>query len=189
MSSSIQRLLASSASDSASGTGGDVSIISLLVITLALILLFEVIRRQVGLFASSFCLHFCHLSYITYVMFQLNTTLYLHSTWKLDAAVSGHHFFQAVVDLIYREITTLGLVEFCLYLVHKYVDSINYEVEGDYSLFWRGNFSSSSLKLSLGLTQLFPPPPAFFQPYSWMYISCYSIPLYSMPSKVAWFDS
>jgi hypothetical protein len=39
------------------------------------------------------------------------------------------------VDLIYREITTLGLVEFCLYLVHKYVDSINYEVEGDYSFF------------------------------------------------------
>jgi hypothetical protein len=80
MSPSILRLLASSAPDSASGTGGDVSIISLVVITLALILLFEVIRRQVGLFASSFCLHFCHLSYITYVMFQLNTTLYLHST-------------------------------------------------------------------------------------------------------------
>jgi len=35
-------------------------------------------------------------------------------------AVSGHQFFQAVVDLIYREITTLGVVEFFLYLLHKY---------------------------------------------------------------------
>ncbi|KAL3822990.1 hypothetical protein ACHAXA_008130 [Cyclostephanos tholiformis] len=90
MSLSIERLLASTQSDSGSR---EVSIMFLVVITLALVLLFEVIRRQV------------------------------------DAAVSGHQFFQAVVDLIYREITTLGLVEFFLYLMHKYSTIINYDVE------------------------------------------------------------
>ena len=67
-----------------------------------------------------------------------------------------------MLDLIYREITTLGLVEFCLYLVHKYVDSINYEVEGDYSLFMKGKLSSSSLKLSLGSLNFFPRLPLSF---------------------------
>ena len=70
-------------------------------------------------------------------MFRLKVQLLHlpHHIQKLDAAVSGKQFFQAVVDLIYREITTLGLVEFFLYLMHKYSSVINYEVEGDNSLF------------------------------------------------------
>ncbi|KAL3801884.1 hypothetical protein ACHAW5_008670 [Stephanodiscus triporus] len=90
MSSSIQRLLASSAPDSESG---GVSVLAVAIITLELVILFETMRRQ------------------------------------LDVAVSGHQFFQAVVDLIYREITTLGVVEFFLYLLHKYYLDYSSEVE------------------------------------------------------------
>jgi hypothetical protein len=34
----------------------------------------------------------------------------LSSPTQLDVAASGHKFFQTVLELVYREITTLGLV-------------------------------------------------------------------------------
>ena len=81
---------------------------------------------------------------------------------KLDAAVSGHHFLQTVLDLIYREITTLGLAEFCLYLVHKYGHSINPVMEGDISLFTEEKFFYFCFKFSLGITQISSTPPLSF---------------------------
>ena len=50
---------------------------------------------------------------------------------KIDALAHGHQFFQAVLELIYREVTTLGIVEFFLYLVHKYSDAYGSQTEGE----------------------------------------------------------
>jgi ethanolamine transporter EutH len=50
---------------------------------------------------------------------------------KIDALAHGHQFFQAVLELIYREVTTLGIVEFFLYLVHKYSDAYSSQTEGE----------------------------------------------------------
>ena len=75
----------------------EVSIYLIIILTLALVLLIEGLRR------------------------------------KLDALAHGHQFFQTVLELIYREVTTLGIVEFCLYLVHKYSDAYGSQTEGEIS--------------------------------------------------------
>lgn len=91
-----QRLIASSEYDNLDDlTQSEVSIFLIIVLTLALVLLIEGLRR------------------------------------KLDALAHGHQFFQTVLELIYREVTTLGIVEFCLYLVHKYSDAYGSRTEGE----------------------------------------------------------
>jgi len=71
----------------------DYAVISVIVITLALVLAIEVLRHQ------------------------------------LDVAASGNKFFQTVLELMYRELTTLGIVEFCIYLMHKYWENFNFKME------------------------------------------------------------
>lgn len=49
---------------------------------------------------------------------------------KLDIWASGNPFFKTVLELMYRELTTLGMVECVIYLLHKYWADFNlaYEV-------------------------------------------------------------
>jgi len=94
-----QRFMASSDYDNLDDLtqSAEVSIYLIIILTLALVLLIEGLRR------------------------------------KLDALAHGHQFFQTVLELIYREVTTLGIVEFCLYLVHKYSDAYGSQTEGEIS--------------------------------------------------------
>lgn len=96
-----QRFMASSDYDNLDDyyltQSAEVSIYLIIILTLALVLLIEGLRR------------------------------------KLDALAHGHQFFQTVLELIYREVTTLGIVEFCLYLVHKYSDAYGSQTEGEIS--------------------------------------------------------
>lgn len=48
---------------------------------------------------------------------------------QLDVAASGNPFFHTVLELMYRELTTLGIVEFCIYLMHKYYKEFNFKME------------------------------------------------------------
>ena len=89
-----QRFLASSDYDNLDDVP-EVSKFLIIILTLALILLIEGLRR------------------------------------KIDALAHGHKFFQAVLELIYREVTTLGIVEFFLYHVHKYLDAYGSQTEGE----------------------------------------------------------
>ncbi len=49
---------------------------------------------------------------------------------RLDVWASGSPFFKTVLELMYRELTTLGIVECVIYLLHKYWEQFNiaYEV-------------------------------------------------------------
>lgn len=49
---------------------------------------------------------------------------------RLDVWASGSPFFKTVLELMYRELTTLGIVEAVIYLLHKYWEEFNiaYEV-------------------------------------------------------------
>jgi len=48
---------------------------------------------------------------------------------QLDVKASGNPFFKTVLELMYRELTTLGIVEFFIYLLHKYHNNFNFEME------------------------------------------------------------
>jgi len=48
---------------------------------------------------------------------------------QLDRAAKGNKFFHTVLELMYRELTTLGIVEFVIYLMHKYHENFNYQME------------------------------------------------------------
>ena len=62
----------------------DYTVLAVVIFTLALILIIEVLRH------------------------------------KLDVWASGNPFFKTVLELMYRELTTLGMVECVIYLLHKY---------------------------------------------------------------------
>ncbi len=68
----------------ASGMVLDYTVLAVVILTLALILIIEVLRH------------------------------------KLDVWASGNPFFKTVLELMYRELTTLGMVECVIYLLHKY---------------------------------------------------------------------
>ena len=48
---------------------------------------------------------------------------------KLDEWASGNPFFKTVMELMYRELSTLGIVECVIYLLHKYWEDFNLDYE------------------------------------------------------------
>ena len=71
----------------------DYTVLAVVILTLALILVIEVLRH------------------------------------KLDEWASGNPFFKTVLELMYRELTTLGMVECVIYLLHKYWADFKLEYE------------------------------------------------------------
>ena len=93
----------------------DYAVLGIAVITLGLVLLVEAVRHGVSLL---WCIEtlillfngiFISLTPRTHTVISSFLFL-LSSPTQLDVAASGHKFFQTVLELVYREITTLGLV-------------------------------------------------------------------------------
>lgn len=48
---------------------------------------------------------------------------------KIDQAATGREFFKTVLEGVYRELATLGIVEAVVYIMHLYWENLNYEME------------------------------------------------------------
>eukprot|EP00545_Synedropsis_sp_CCMP1620_P008239 CAMPEP_0119025144 /NCGR_PEP_ID=MMETSP1176-20130426/33219_1 /TAXON_ID=265551 /ORGANISM="Synedropsis recta cf, Strain CCMP1620" /LENGTH=207 /DNA_ID=CAMNT_0006980617 /DNA_START=108 /DNA_END=728 /DNA_ORIENTATION=- len=48
---------------------------------------------------------------------------------KLDTKATGRPFFKTVLEGVYRELATLGIVEFFIFILHKYYAGLNVPME------------------------------------------------------------